>query len=63
MDKWVIKCPAVELLKAMDGIFEVCYYLEFGKELISARASQHERVRRTTISRWVISCSVSKYLT
>lgn len=54
MDKWVIKRPAVELLKAMDGIFEVCYYLEFGNELISARASQHERVRRTTISRWVI---------
>ncbi len=28
LDKWVIKCSAVELFEAMDCIFEVCYDLK-----------------------------------
>lgn len=29
LDKWVIKCPSVELFEAMDRIFEVRYDLKF----------------------------------
>lgn len=29
LDKWVIKCPSVELFEAMDCVFEVCYDLKF----------------------------------